>query len=112
MVSEAPYMIMNHGYVDPSLTLSNMRSALDSLPDTEWQQFGLVVHMPLSKLDKIRSQFNSDEERKEEVFRVFLTEHPCPTWEQVSVAVYNLGDDNEQCHNVLARLQSMFPTGE
>ena len=99
-------------FSDPSLTLSNMGSALDSLPDTEWQQFGLVVNMPLSKLDKIRSQFNSDGKRKEEVFRIFLTEHPCPTWEQVSVAIYNLGDDNEQCHSVLARLQSMFPTGE
>ena len=97
---------------DPSLTLSNMMSALDSLPGTEWGKFGWAVDMPESMLDKIRSQFTSDGERKEEVFRVYLTEHPCPTWEQVSYALYLLGNNNQQYHNVLDRLQSMFPTGE
>ena len=89
-----------------------MMSALDSLPYTEWEKFGWVVNVPESKLDKIRSQFNSDEERREEVFRVYLAEHPCPTWEQVSEVLYILDDDNEQWHSVLDRLQSMFPTGE
>ena len=98
---------------DPSLTLSNMMSALDSLPDTEWKRFGREVDVPESKLDKIRSQFNSDGERKEEVFRVYQTGHLCPTWEQVSEVLYVLGDDdNEQYHSALDRLQSMFPTGE
>ena len=89
-----------------------MMSALDSLPHTEWETFGRAVNVPESKLDKMHSQFTSDGERKEEVFRIYLTEHPCPTWEQVSEALYLLGDDNQQCHTVLDRLQSMFPTGE
>ena len=97
---------------DPSLTLSNMMSALDSLPDTEWETFGREVDVPESKLDKIHSQFTSDGERKEEVFRIYLAEHPCPTWEQVSEVLYNRGYDNQQWHSVLDRLQSMFPTGE
>ena len=89
-----------------------MMSALDTLPDTEWEEFGGGVNVPQSKLNKIRSQFNSDGERKEEVFRVYLAEHPYPTWEHVSEILYMMGDDNEQCHSVLDRLQSIFPTGE
>ena len=68
--------------------------------------------MPESKLVTIRLQFTSDGKRKEEVFRVYLAEHPCPTWEQVSEVLYLLGHKNEQCYSVLDRLQSMFPTGE
>ena len=104
-------MLSHISLSDPSLTLSNMLSALDSLSDTEWEEFGLEVNVPLFKLEKIRSQFNSDGERKDEVFRIYLTEHPYPTWKHVSEALYNLGDDNEQCHSALDRLQSMFPTG-
>ena len=89
-----------------------MMSALDSLPDTEWKRFGQTVDVPESKLDTIYSQFTSDGERKEEVFRIYLAEHPSPTWELVSEALYDMGDDNQQCHSVLDRLQSMFPTGE
>ena len=70
------------------------------------------MNVPESKLDTIRCQFTSDGKRKEEVFRVYLAEHPCPTWELVSEVLYLLGYDNEQYHSVLDRLQSMFPTGE
>ena len=68
---------------DPSLSPSNLTSALDSLPDTEWRRFGLVMDVPESTLDKIESQFHTDRERKTEVLRVCSTEHPQPTWEQV-----------------------------
>ena len=97
---------------DPSLTLSNMTSALDSLPDTLWEEFGQLVNVPQSKLDKIRSQFNNDGERKKEVFRVYVAEHPYPTWRHVSFILYVMGEVNQQCHSVLERVQSMFPTGE
>ena len=100
---------------DPSLTLSNMTSALDNLPDTLWYEFGSYVDVPRSKRNKIRSQFHSDGARKREVFRIYLTEHPQPTWELVSDVLYKLGrisHGGEQCHCALDRLQSMFPTGE
>ena len=63
--------------------------------------------MPLSTLDKIGSQFHSNKERKAAVIRVYLIEHPHPTWEHVSDGLYQEGYDS-----VLERLQSLFPTGK
>ena len=68
------------------------------------------MNVPESTLDKIQSQFHSNEERKAAVIRVYLIEHPHPTWEHVSDALYRLRDGDY--HSVLERLQSLFPTGE
>ena len=97
---------------DPNLTLSNMTSALNNLPDTMWYRFGEHVNVPLSKRNEIHSQFHRDGERKREVFRIYLTEHPQPTWEHVSNVLYQLGHLSEQYHSALDTVQSMFPTGE
>ena len=99
---------------DPSLTHSNMTAALDTLPPHKWRDFGAILYVPRSKLDQIESQFTSDEERKDEVIRIYHTQHPHPTWDHVSDVLYMCGgvDEDQQYHNVLDRLQSMFPTGE
>ena len=68
------------------------------------------MDVPQSTLNKIQSQFHSDKERKAAVIRVYLIEHPHPTWEHVSDVIYQLNDG--QYHSVLERLQSLFPTGE
>ena len=93
---------------DISLTLSNLTSALDSLPDTLWRAFGVYMDVPFSIRNKIKSQLSSDKERKAELLRVISTEHPHLTWELVSDALYLLEDGN----HVLERVQSLFPTGE
>ena len=92
---------------DSSLTPSNLTLALQSLPDEEWRTFGIMLDVPQSTLHKIESQCHSDEERKAAVIRVYLIEHPHPTWEHVSDGLYQEG-----YHSVLERLQSLFPTGE
>ena len=91
-----------------------MRAALDTLLADEWRMFGAGLYIPQSKLRQIKSQFTSDEERKDEVIRIYHTQHPHPTWEHVSNALYRCGAvlDDQQYHNVLDRLQSMFPTGK
>ena len=98
---------------DPTLTEANMTTALDKLPPAEWRTFGYDVDIPKSKLDEIKSQYSSDEERKTEVVRVYLTQHPHPSWEHVSDMLYLGGTVvGEQYHIALGHLQSMFPTGE
>ena len=92
-----------------------MRAALETLPADKWAGFGVGLWVPQSKLDKIRSQFTSDEERKDEVIRIYHTQHPHPTWEHVSDALYlcsHVYYDDQQFNNVLDKLQSMFPTGK
>ena len=95
---------------DVSFTFSNLTSALDSLPDTLWREFGREVDVPESTLDEIRSQFHTDRERKAAVIRVYSTKHPQPTWEHVSDVLYMM--EGGKYHSVLDRLQSLFPTGE
>ena len=95
---------------DISLTLSNLTSALESLPDILWWDFGACMDVPLSIRNKIKSQLSSDKERKAEVLRVISTEHPHLTWEDVSDALYQLRVG--EYHHVLETVQSLFPTGE
>ena len=95
---------------DPSLNLSNLRLAVESLPDSEWYWFCGWINVPVSTQDTIRSQFHGDEERKAALLRVYLIEYPHPTLEHVSDALYRFHIG--QYHSVLERLQSMFPTGE
>ena len=91
-----------------------MTAALDTLPPHKWREFGLGLDVPRSKRDQIEFQFTSDEERKDEVIRIYHTQHPHPTWDHVSDSLYLSGGayDDQQYHNILDRLQSMFPTGE
>ena len=95
---------------DSSLTPSNLTSALDSLPDEMWEKFGSNLNVPQSTLDKIKSQFRTDGERKDALLSVYVTEHPRPTWEHVSDVLYRM--DDEKCHRTLDIVQSKYPTGE
>ena len=97
---------------DPSLTPSNLTSALDSLPDRLWKDFGKVIDVPQSTLDKIQSQYHTDGERKIALLRVYAKEHPEPTWERVSDALYRCKMGDKECHRTLDILQSKYPTGE
>ena len=91
-----------------------MITALHTLPADKWEEFGAGLYVPESKREQIRSQFTSDEERKNEVIIIYHTQHPHPSWEHVSGVLYmcGAGYEDQQFHNVLDRLQSMFPTGE
>ena len=80
-----------------------MRAALDTLLADKWEEFGDGLDVPQSKLNQIKSQFTSDEERRDELIRIYPTQHPHPTWELVSDALYNCGIvfADQQFHSVL-----------
>lgn len=102
-------MTQTTSHTDPSLTLSNLTLALESLPDTQWKAFGEMIEMPESTLKELESQFNTDKERKMELLSIYVT-HPEPTWEHVSDALYRMRD--VECYRTLDILQSNFPIGE
>ena len=97
---------------DPTLTSSNLTSALDSLPDRLWREFGREMRVPESTLNKIESQFHTDGERKAALLSVYVTDYPEPTWEHVSDALYRYNKGDEEWHRTLDIVQSKYPTGE
>lgn len=67
--------------------------------------------MPHSIRVEIESQFPTDRERKARLLSVYKEEHPNPTWEYVSVVLYQCSGGDKECHRALDILQSKFPTG-
>ena len=72
----------------------------------------MEIDVPRSTRNKIQSQFHTDWERKDALLSVYVTEHPEPTWEHVSDALYRCNGGDEECHRTLDRVQSKYPTGE
>ena len=95
---------------EPSLTPHNLTTALDTLPDSVWYDFGRLINVPPSKRGKIRSQYSSDGERKSALLHTYLTSHPAPSWQHITHALYRY--DEGKHHAVLERVQRMFPTGD
>ena len=85
---------------------------MNELPDAQWNDYGKEVNVPESILHDIKHHFHTDGERKAELLRVCVTQHPEPTWERVSDALYKCKMGDEECHKTLSSLQSKFPTGE
>ena len=77
-----------------------------------WESVGSKLNVPQSILERIKSQFHTDGEKKAALLSVFATEHPEPTWEHVSDALYRCNRGNEECHRTLDIVQSKYPTGE
>ena len=96
---------------DPSLTPSNLTSAMDSLPERLWESVGRWMRVPESTLNKIESQFHTIGERKAALLNVYVTEHPEPTWEHVSDVLYRCNKGDKECHRTLNIVQSKYPTG-
>lgn len=94
----------------PHMSLSELTYTLALLPAEEWEDVGGRMNVPEPRLRMIMSEFQSNEERKAEVLRVYVTEHPQLTWEHVSDAVYHL--KNGEHHTVLDRLQPILLTGD
>ena len=95
---------------EPSLTPHNLTTALDTLPDDVWDDFGLWIDVPDSKMDNIKSHYSSDGERKSALLHTYLTSHPAPSWQHITDALYRC--DEGKHHAVLERVQRMFPTGD
>ena len=95
---------------ESSLNLHNLNTALETLPDDEWDDFGDWLNVPQSQQDEIESQYSTERERKSALLHTYLTSHPAPSWQHVADALYRHRDG--KFHAVLERVQTMFPTGK
>ena len=92
---------------ETSLTLHNLDTALETLPDDKLDYFGWFLNIPKSQRDRIRSQYSTASEWRTALLQTFLTSHPAPSWQHVADILYR-----SECHAVLERVQRMFPTGK
>ena len=90
---------------ETSLTLHNLNTALETLPDD--MLLGWLLNIPESQQARIRSQYSTASERRTAYLQTYPTSHPAPSWQHVADALYR-----SRCHAVLERVQRMFPTGK
>ena len=95
---------------ESSLNLHNLNTALETLPDEEWDDFGMWMNVPGSQRTKIRSQYSTKRERKSALLHTYLTSYPAPSWQHVADILYRCGWG--KFHAVLEKVQTMFPTGK
>ena len=96
-----------------SLTSHNLSTVLDSMDDGLWVGFSLRVNIPRSEVERIRSKYSSDKERKQAAIDYLISSHPAPSWRLVANALYQMGMLTvwDSPHRALAHLQQLFPTG-
>ena len=92
-----------------SLTSHNLSTVLDSMDDYLWDLFSRCVNIPESEVERIKSKYSSDKERKQATIDYLISSHPAPSWRLVASALYQMWGDSP--HRALAYLQQLFPTG-
>ena len=98
-----------------SLTSHNLSTVLDSMNDHLWDWFSRYVNIPESEVERIRSKYSINKERKQAAIDYLISSHPAPSWGLVANALYQMvmmtliGGDSP--HRALAHLQQLFPTG-
>ena len=103
-------------FSESSLISKNLSTVLDFMVDYLWSLFGRYVNIPQSELNRIRSQYSSNRERKHAVIDLFISKHPAPSWSLVAHTLYVMGGlyavgDGVSCLKSLDLLQQLFPTG-
>ena len=97
-----------------SLTSHNLSTVVDTMWDGLWEEFSRCVNIPESEVERIRSKYSSDKERKKAAIDYLISSHPAPSWRLVANALYQMGIlfvGGDSCHRSLARLQQLFPIG-
>ena len=94
-----------------SLTSHNLSTVLDSMDDGLWELFSRCVNIPGSEVERIRSKYSSDKERKQATIDYLISSHPALSWRLVASALYQMWYTGDSPHRALAHLQQLFPTG-
>ena len=95
-----------------SLTSHNLSTVLDFMDDDLWMLFGCHVNIPKSELERIKSKYSSDKERKQAAIEYLVSSHPALSWRLMAHALYQMAPyERDSCHRALAHLQQLFPTG-
>ena len=56
--------------------------------------------LPQSEIDRIQKDYQSSTQRKEAYLDLYVHQHPCPTWSQVALILYDEVDLPQQAELV------------
>ena len=90
---------------DPSLTPTNVMTVMKK-GVKDWYGVGILLHIPLTKIDEINAAHSSDEDRLTALVSTYLSEHPCPTWTAITAALQRFGG------TAAAEAAAQYVTGE
>ena len=91
-------------HVEPSLTLGNLTSVLDSVQDLDYVATWLQI--PSSKQDELKQQYDRREVKRGYTV-YFVTQHPSPSWMIVALALLVTRE-----HGALEVVQKLYLKGE
>ena len=98
---------MIYTIADPSLTLENLKQAVDGIKN--WHRFGWWLDVPQSRRDKIKSSLSTLDEQIDALLRDWLEHHPCPSWKLFAWALLRRREPPE--HRMLKNLYGNYIPG-
>ena len=76
---------------DPSLTVDSVLEVMRKVQ--KWYEVGGTLDVPDSKLIEIDEQSSTEMEKHLELGKYWVNTHPDPSWEQLSRALYERGEE-------------------
>ena len=92
--------------LEPSLTLETLSNTLVDVKDWSTAGLPLPLYIPDSKVEELEKVYPELSQRKPALLKIFLDEHPCPSWEIVCWALYNIEE-----YEVLEMVQNKYFKG-
>ena len=63
-------------------------------------ELGGYLGLPQSEIDRIQKDYQSPTQRKEAYLDLYVHQHPCPTWSQIALILYDEVDLPQQAELV------------
>ena len=70
------------------------------------------MDIPEATMDTIRSSSGDDSQHRRRCWKVYLSDHPAPSWKQVAEALYAPDFDKQECLEELEVVQKKYLRGE
>jgi hypothetical protein len=97
-------------FLEPSLSLTNLTTLLENVnveESDQWWWIGDYLNIPQSKLNVIKHQHSSPDQRSCACWDLYISDHPSPSWKEVAYALYV-----HDCLEELEVLQKNYLKGE
>ena len=78
--------------VDSTLTLANLLTALEEVPDEQWESLNGWLGVPISAQDTIYGQCSDYAQYRRESLQHWLYHKPLPSWKCVARALFIIGE--------------------